>query len=140
MTNKEKINILVKEWMKKAKEDLITAETLLEAPEKKLSFLTSTMGFHSQQCVEKSLKAFLIYKQIEFRRSHDIKYLLNLCKEETDKFEVIRNNSSLLNDYAVEARYPEDYEEFTTKESIKAVNVARRVLNLLEEVIPEVTE
>ncbi|SKA12664.1 HEPN domain-containing protein [Selenihalanaerobacter shriftii] len=65
--------------------------------------------------------------------------MLNLCKRETDKFEVIRSNSSLLNDYAVEARYPGDYEEFTIEESKKAANIARKVLDLLEEVVPKNT-
>lgn len=78
MKNKETKKIS-KSWLKKAKEDLITAETLLDSPEKRLEFLTASIGFHSQQCVEKCLKAILTFNQNDFKRSHDIHYLLNLC-------------------------------------------------------------
>lgn len=88
---------------------MITAENLINAPKERLSFLTAAIGFHSQQCVEKSLKTFLIFKQIDLRRSHDINYLLNLCRQETDKFEEINDMTNILNDYAVNTRYPGDY-------------------------------
>ena len=54
MKKKEIIKISQK-WLKKAKEDLITAETLLNSPEERLEFLTGI------QCVEKCLKAILIF-------------------------------------------------------------------------------
>jgi len=36
------------------------------------------LGFHFQQTVEKSLKALLIIKGIKFRKTHDIRELLDL--------------------------------------------------------------
>ena len=76
---KKEIKQISKSWLKKAKEDLITAEILLNSPEERLEFLIASIGFHSQQCVEKCLKAILTFNQIDFKRSHDIHYLLNLC-------------------------------------------------------------
>ncbi|WXG41970.1 MAG: HEPN domain-containing protein [Candidatus Freyarchaeum deiterrae] len=61
---KEKID-LVKFWIKKAENDLITAENLLNIlPEPPLDIIC----FHAQQCAEKYLKAFLIYHGIEFEK------------------------------------------------------------------------
>ena len=37
-----------------------------------------TIAFHTQQSVEKYLKALLIFLQIEFKRSHDLIYFLEL--------------------------------------------------------------
>lgn len=59
-----------KEWLVKAEEDLLAAETLLDSPEDKYSMLSATIGFHSQQCIEKCLKAILSFEEIDFRRSH----------------------------------------------------------------------
>lgn len=36
------------------------------------------LGFHFQQTIEKSLKALLIVKNIQFRKTHDIRELLDL--------------------------------------------------------------
>ena len=40
MKKKEKIKVS-KEWLKKAKEDYLTAETLLDSSEERLQFLTA---------------------------------------------------------------------------------------------------
>jgi hypothetical protein len=34
---------------------------------------TDTVGFHAQQCVEKYLKAVLVYRSIPFTKTHDIR-------------------------------------------------------------------
>ena len=70
----------IKEWIRKAEEDLISAEVLLEASIDRIKFLTSTIGFHSQQCIEKSLKGYLIKNQKEFRKTHDMILPQKGCK------------------------------------------------------------
>ena len=136
MKKKEIIKISKKQF-KKAKEDLITAETLLDSPEERLEFLTASIGFHSQQCVEKCLKTILIFNQKDFKRSHDIHYLLNLIEDELDSnsSEKIRNNADMLNDFAVNARYPGGYEDFDVDESKHAFQIAKLVFNIVEEII-----
>lgn len=59
---------LVRQWFSKAEEDLNAAKALLSC---ELSLL-SAVGFHSQQAAEKYLKAFLIFRQTEFPKTHDI--------------------------------------------------------------------
>ena len=58
-------NDLVKEWLKKSQHDLETAKVILaHKPE-----LTDTICFHCQQAVEKTLKGYLVYLNIPFKRS-----------------------------------------------------------------------
>ncbi|MCK5847746.1 MAG: HEPN domain-containing protein [Caldisericia bacterium] len=64
---------------------------------------------HSQQFAEKALKAFLISRKIDFKRNHDIVYLLNLCSEFEWDFTKFKDMSKILSVYAVEIRYPDDY-------------------------------
>lgn len=136
MKNKETIKVS-KSWLKKAKEDLITAETLLDSPEERIEFLTASIGFHSQQCVEKCLKAILTFNQKDFKKSHDIHYLLNLSEDEIDSTssKKIRENADMLNDFVVNARYPGDYEDFNIDESKKAFQTAKTVFTIVKEII-----
>jgi len=136
MKNKE-IKEISKSWLKKAKEDLIAAETLLDSSDERLEFLTASIGFHSQQCVEKCLKAILTFNQIDFKRSHDIHYLLNLCEDkiDSDSFREIDENADVLNDFAVNARYPGDYEDFDIDESKQAFQIARTAFAVVKDII-----
>lgn len=136
MKNKETIKVS-KSWLKKAKEDLITAETLLDSPEERIEFLTASIGFHSQQCVEKCLKAILTFNQKDFKESHDTHYLLNLCEDEIDSTssKKIRENADMLNDFVVNARYPGDYEDFSIDESKQAFQTAKTVFTIVKEII-----
>ena len=62
----------VKKWIMKADNDLKIAKDELgvENP------VTDMVCFHAQQCVEKHLKAFLIFNGREIPRTHDIACLL----------------------------------------------------------------
>ena len=61
-----------KDWIKKANEDLLVAKHIIN-----ISPTNST--YHSQQAVEKYLKAFLIINNIEPPKTHNIYHLLRLC-------------------------------------------------------------
>ena len=56
----------VRRWLIKADHDLITAKTTLitDPP------VTDTPCFHAQQCVEKCLKAFLVFADIHVEKTH----------------------------------------------------------------------
>ena len=56
---------LVKKWVKKTGNDIITAENLLECK----TIITDSVCFHCQQAVEKYLKAYLIYNQKYFEKT-----------------------------------------------------------------------
>src|SRR4051812_24543529 len=65
---------LTREWIKKAEGDFKTAGRELRA-RKSPNFDSSC--FHSQQCVEKCLKAVLHEAGISFPHTHDLVVLLN---------------------------------------------------------------
>jgi HEPN domain-containing protein len=69
---------IAREWIIKAENDLKTASHTLKISS---GCPTDTICFHAQQCVEKYLKAFLVYKGIDFPRTHDVERLVALLPE-----------------------------------------------------------
>lgn len=55
-------------------------------------------------------------------------YLLNLAKEKDDNFEFIREAALLLNEFAVNGRYPGYHEEFTLDEAKESFSIAQQCL------------
>lgn len=51
-----------------ADRDIVVFERIKDIPE----IHASMAGFHAQQAVEKSLKAVLYEKHVDFRRTHDL--------------------------------------------------------------------
>jgi HEPN domain-containing protein len=85
--------------------------------------------FHAQQCAEKYLKALLTHRQIPFRPVHDLEVLLDLSIVASPDLEIIRSPLLLLNDYAVDIRYPG--ESATADEAQAAVKAMRIVRSLM---------
>ena len=63
------------------------------------------VGFHAQQSIEKSLKAVLSARRIEFRHTHDLISLLDLLQDHKLSAPPQADWLDELNPYAVEARY-----------------------------------
>ena len=97
------MNEIAKEWVEKAENDFSAAELTLhggEAP------IIDAVCFHSQQCAEKYLKAFLQENQIRFERRHELIPLLELCLTLDEEFEILRDSLQSLEQYGVLIRYP----------------------------------
>ncbi|MHB8867538.1 MAG: HEPN domain-containing protein [Thermoleophilia bacterium] len=94
-----------------------------------------TVCFHAQQCVEKYLKAALIWQSVVFPRSHDLRLLVQLVGKESglvfDLEMVLPLNRS-----AVEARYPGDWEPIGREEAEGSVRVASTVTEILRAALP----
>ena len=84
-----------------AQQDLVAAKLLAQAA----AIGDATVGFHLQQAVEKSLKAVLSANGIEFRRTHDLLWLVELVAEKGLPSPPHAEWLDELNPYAVEARY-----------------------------------
>jgi HEPN domain-containing protein len=91
-------------WFIKAEEDLNLVLKLLK--DEDANQFTSSIGFHCQQAIEKFLKAFLIYNQKEFKRTHDLNLLRNLCSEIDSDFAILEFGELI--EFAVDYRYPDD--------------------------------
>ncbi len=87
---------LVKDWITRAKRDLLVAER------EDVSEFSEIVCFHAQQAAEKSLKAFLVLKEIEFPKTHVLEDLADLASQADGSFEEIREDASLLTPYAVQ--------------------------------------
>lgn len=97
------MNEVTKEWVDKAESDFDAADLTLhgrEAP------ITDAVCFHSQQCAEKYLKAFLQEHRVRFERRHELMVLLDICIPMDEEFESLRDPLQSLERYAVLIRYP----------------------------------
>jgi len=119
-------------WIKKAESDLKTAEHTLTLKER-CPF--DTVCFHAQQCAEKYLKAFLVYRSIDFPKTHDIRLLMQRVLADV-RLGVSIEEVIPLNRYTIEARYPGNWEPFDRKEAEDAVSIARKVRKAVRANLP----
>lgn len=105
MPKNDRVIAVVREWLEKADNDLRNAVHTLtlgaEGP-------TDTVCFHAQQCVEKYLKAFLVFIEIDFPKTHDIEELMNLIPDRY-RPELSIQDQRRLTAYATVTRYPGGY-------------------------------
>ena len=92
-------------WLFRANEDISVLNNLFTSDSKNFA---STICFHAHQAVEKFLKAFLIYHDIDFPKTHDLDFLLKECME-IDKAGFQDINLKSLTDFGVSVRYPDDF-------------------------------
>src|SRR5256712_8072467 len=109
-----------RDWVAKAEEDFAVALTLAR-PRKKP--LWAPLCFHTQQCVEKYLKARLNEASILFLRTHDLEQLLNEAVAVEPLWSAFRAALKRLSDAAVVPRYPGGV--FTKAEAQRAPKTCR---------------
>lgn len=124
-----------REWIRKAESDFKTAEHLLQGGP---DFAEGT-AFHSQQAAEKYLKAFLVWHQIEFQKTHDIKALLSLAAKADENIPEILRDAASLTPYGVDYRYPGDYPEVTRSDAERALQLADLVRTEVRNRLPRHT-
>lgn len=93
-------------------------------------------AFHSQQAVEKALKALLIALGKRPPRTHSIGLLLDEVKEAGLEVHDIFD-ARILTDYAVEARYPDFEEVVAENEALEALSLAEKVVKWVRERLRE---
>lgn len=119
-----KKNELINEWLRRAKSNLERSRL----GNNKIDYiLYEDYCYDSQQCVKKSLKALLIFYDIEFPRTHSINVLLNLLETKIENIPVDIADGVILNDYAVETRYPGFYEPVNEEEFKKSLELAEKI-------------
>lgn len=85
--------------------------------------------FHSQQAVEKLLKARLQEADMPFRKIHDLTILLDKVLAVEPSWETLRNDLHTLTAYAVEYRYPgESSDKAEAAQSVEIINRVRDVV------------
>ncbi|MBN2314856.1 MAG: HEPN domain-containing protein [Sedimentisphaerales bacterium] len=124
---------IAREWIIKAENDLKNATHTLKMSR---GCPTDTVCFHAQQCVEKYLKAFLVFKGIDFPRTHDIEQLVSLLPENI-WLRLSIKEQRCLTAYATVTRYPGEYEPIPMDEARQGVKLARRVRKELRDILPK---
>jgi len=94
---------IISGWIEKAERDLEVAKREISLPKP----FTDIICFHAQQSVEKIMKAYLIYLDIEFQKTHDIEDLVIQAGKKDAPILKFKNKGAELTVFAVESRYPE---------------------------------
>ena len=125
---------LAKQWLAKARSDLLNADNNLKAEEVPFD----TVCFHCQQAAEKLLKAYLVAHGQSYPPTHDLLLLLEKVLPLSSGAEHLRDALALLAPYAVEIRYPDDGYTPAEQDAREARAAATQVLSWFEQVLPEV--
>jgi len=123
---------VVREWVARAENDLLTAAHTLKLGAK---CPTDTVAFHAQQTAERYLKALLVLLSADFPKTHDIERLLALVPP-VYRPTLSPDEQARLTDYATVTRYPGDQESLSLSEARRAVPVARRVRRAIRKLLP----
>jgi len=113
------------EWVKFATENLQVAKREIkhETP------ACHTICFLCRESAEKFLKAYLISKGWELKKTHDIVELLGYCSNYDKEFILLVEEGSILNDYIADGRYPGDisFEDICLKQANEAIEKAEMI-------------
>ncbi len=122
----DKLNI-IRLWIEKADHDLGTAEIVNQH----IPNYMDTIAFHCQQAVEKYLKAFLIFLDIGFKRTHDLVLLLDLISTKEQIGDDLYEKAAELQAFSVEIRYPDTIINLTEEDIMSALAIAREFRELV---------
>ena len=123
----------VRAWLRKAAVDLRAAEHERTAKPP----ITEDMVFHCQQLAEKTLKAFLCWHDLPFRKTHNLIELGEACVTLDKILELVLRRAAILTEYAWRFRYPGDPEKPTIEETDTALALARDVYDAVVTRLPE---
>lgn len=122
---------LIREWIDKADHDLGSAKLIfLHIPE-----YFDTIAFHCQQATEKYLKAMLVNSGVDFQRTHNLIFLLDLLSQKMALSEDTYDKAILLNGFSVQIRYPNKNIYLTKEELELSINIAQEFRNLALQII-----
>jgi HEPN domain-containing protein len=115
-------------WLQRARSDLQIGRVALRAK----GVLPADVCFHAQQCAEKALKALLLHRETAFPKTHTIEVLLDLLKASGLTIPEGVDEAFELSDYAVQTRYPGEWEPITKADAQHALERAALVLAWVE--------
>jgi HEPN domain-containing protein len=121
-------------WLDRAKSSLAISKN---KPDEDIFF--EDLCFQAQQAVEKAVKGLLIFYNVEPEKTHNLILLIKeLSKDFTVPDEI--NDTVILNDYAVQTRYPGEYTPIEEDEYNEAIRVAENCVNWIKNKIKTVEE
>jgi len=91
------------DWLERAECDLLSAKILKDHDGDNCN-----AAFHCQQCIEKALKGYLLYRTGRHTDGHNLTFLCRSACRLDGKFNEWLDESASLNRYYIETRYPTD--------------------------------
>lgn len=114
-----------REWLNRAKSNLVKAQSSLETP----AIYLEDLCFDAKQAAEKAIKAVLIHWNIRFPYIHNLTLLLDLVAQTGQHIPETVRQAATLTDYAVTTRYPGPIEPVTPEEYEQAITIATAVVS-----------
>ena len=87
-------------WLDYAKENLLSAQILLE------SSLYNTVLQNTQQSIEKDLKALFVEKGIKLQKTHSISSLVETLKQNNIIIDISEDDMDLIDSIYLSSKYP----------------------------------
>ncbi|MDO8618383.1 MAG: HEPN domain-containing protein [Candidatus Daviesbacteria bacterium] len=119
---------IVEGWINKANEDLLYAKASVD---EKLEFYAQ-ICFHLHQAAEKFLKSYIVAKELNFQKIHDLTRLLQICAKDDTDFNSLNDLVIELNPYYIEARYPEFIISVDKSQTEKALKTAEQIAGFVK--------
>jgi HEPN domain-containing protein len=116
---------LVQQWLQTASRDLVAARALAHRE----PVVREVAVYHCQQAAEKAVKAFLVFKDYDPERTHDVDRLLELAMRWEPAFVASRSAGRRLTPYATLYRYPGDILKPSSQQTDTALNDAICIYN-----------
>jgi len=123
---------LLRQWVEKAEGDMAAVEALAD----KGSIHSNTVTFHCQQAAEKYLKALLVWRGIDFPKTHDLAQILALVETADAALADGLRDIIVLTPYGAELRYPGDRPDATGAQVCRAVELAKKARDAVLRVLP----
>lgn len=121
------------DWIERAKEDLEAARLLLTH-----DVTRDAAAFHCQQCIEKALKGYLLYRTGNGADGHNLTWLCKQAIQSDARFYEWLDESAALNRYYIETRYPADIPMELTPERVeRAFRMAESMYDFICREVPE---
>jgi len=128
----ESKQIVVRTWLIKAAHDLSSARILARAEEP----LLDTAIYHCQQAGEKAVKAFLVFHDVRFEKTHDIEELVEIAAGVDKRVAACLEAAKCLSPYASEFRYPGELVEPDVPEFEEALRKAEQLYQFVLTLLP----
>ena len=118
-------------WLERSKSSLEMAK-----PKLFRNIYFEDLCYQAQQSVEKAFKGLLIYYGAEPEYTHNIGILINSLEKFTEVDDSIKEAIKLTN-FAVQTRYPGNYDDITKEEYKEAIKIARNCLDWAKKIMKE---
>jgi HEPN domain-containing protein len=127
-------SLSAREWLIKAKHDLMAARRLTRDQEP----LLDVAVYHCQQAAEKAVKGFLTFQGVTFEKTHDIRLIVLKSAEIEGSFEKLLDDAMFLTPYAHAFRYPDGVMMPSISQCEQALAAAERIYSFVLSKYPEI--